>query len=44
MDGYEERLDEWYKNMDKWLAELKKQRKHLKLNYIYIIHVVKIYI
>lgn len=22
MDGYEERLDEWYKNMDKWLAEL----------------------
>ena len=22
MDGYEERLDEWYKNMDKWLTEL----------------------
>ncbi len=27
MDGEEERLDEWYKNMDKWLNELKDDEK-----------------
>jgi len=27
MDGYEERLEKWYENMDKWLAELKNDEK-----------------
>lgn len=26
MDGYEERLDEWYKNMDELLTKIKKSR------------------
>ena len=32
MDGYEERLDEWYKNMDKWLNELKDDEKLINNN------------